>query len=148
MDGTGKFLDSLVVSPVNDGINWYLCSDFRYMRDRNDLTSIITVPIGFVTDFASIPRALWNVLPKWDIYGPAAVVHDWLYWNQGTTRDTADRILFEAMKILNVLEWKQKAIYEAVEHFGEHAWKENAANKAAGKIRMTYVPVIVTKKEA
>lgn len=40
---------------------------------------IIRVPAGFVTDFASIPRAFWVVLPPTGKYGKAAVVHDYLY---------------------------------------------------------------------
>jgi hypothetical protein len=37
-----------------------------------------TVPIGFVTDFATVPRALrWLILP-YGAYTRAAVLHDWL----------------------------------------------------------------------
>lgn len=37
-----------------------------------------TVPVGFITDFASVPRFLhWKVLP-YGAYTRAAVLHDWL----------------------------------------------------------------------
>lgn len=39
----------------------------------------IVVPIGFVTDFASIPRFLWSIYPPTGRYQRAAVLHDWLY---------------------------------------------------------------------
>ena len=46
----------------------------------------IEVAEGFETDFASVPRLLWVVLPKWGKYGNAAMVHDWLYWKQDRSR--------------------------------------------------------------
>jgi hypothetical protein len=36
----------------------------------------ITVPDGFVTDFASLPRPLWVLWPRSGAWNPAAVVHD------------------------------------------------------------------------
>jgi len=50
------------------------------------------VPAGFVTDFASTPRALWSVIPPTGRYQLAAVVHDFLYWDQGCTREQADTV--------------------------------------------------------
>jgi hypothetical protein len=38
----------------------------------------IEVPAGFVTDFASVPRACSWLIPTYGTYTPAAVVHDWL----------------------------------------------------------------------
>ena len=40
----------------------------------------------FMTDFASIPRPLWSILPQWGRYGNAAVVHDFGYWTQTRPR--------------------------------------------------------------
>lgn len=41
-------------------------------------TDTFTVPVGFVTDFATVPRFLhWLVLP-YGAYTRAAVLHDWL----------------------------------------------------------------------
>ena len=57
----------------------------------------ILVPAGFVTDFASTPRAMWSFLPPFGTYQKAAVMHDYLYWTQGCTRKQADDILWEAM---------------------------------------------------
>lgn len=36
----------------------------------------ITVPAGFVTNFANIPRILWWLWPRSGSWNPAAVVHD------------------------------------------------------------------------
>jgi hypothetical protein len=47
----------------------------------------ISVPKGFVTDFASIPQGLWSLgLSPHGQYSRAAVIHDYLYWSQGCTR--------------------------------------------------------------
>ena len=53
----------------------------------------ITVPFGFVTDFASVPRLLWSLFPPIGRYGYAAVFHDFVYWEQDAiTRKEADRV--------------------------------------------------------
>ena len=52
----------------------------------------VRVPAGFVTDFASIPRIFWSVLRPDGLYSYAAIVHDFLYWEQPVTRSAADDI--------------------------------------------------------
>ena len=52
----------------------------------------ITAPAGFETDFASVPRLFWRIVPPWGRYSPAAVVHDFLYHTGLVTRAEADRI--------------------------------------------------------
>jgi len=43
----------------------------------------VTVPAGFVTDLASVPRLLWAIVPRDGLYNGAAVVHDFLYQHRG-----------------------------------------------------------------
>jgi hypothetical protein len=70
----------------------------------------ITVPAGYITDGASIPRLLWIFLPSWGKYSRAAVVHDFLctLLDRGVphpcapTRRDADMIFFEAMGVCQV----------------------------------------------
>ncbi len=38
----------------------------------------ITVPEGFTTDLASVPRLFWSLLPPTGVYERSAVLHDWL----------------------------------------------------------------------
>jgi hypothetical protein len=100
-------------------------------------SSRITAPSGFVTDFASIPRAFWSELAPDEDYAYAAVVHDWLYWTQSTSREKADAILKAAMEELEVHPVKVALIYAGVRsHFGEAAWNGNAALKKAGEKRI------------
>ena len=60
-----RFTNILVVSPYPDGKTWYLRSDFGFDRGQEGSGDTIRVPIGFSTDFASIPRLFWAILPKW-----------------------------------------------------------------------------------
>lgn len=96
----------------------------------------VIVPTGFVTDFASIPRLFWAVLAPDDDYMLAAVVHDWLYWQQDLSREQADLALRSGMEELRIESWKTAAIYRAVRLFGQAAWDANAELKTAGERRV------------
>ena len=87
----------------------------------------ITVPIGFKTDLASIPRFFWRVLPPVGKYDAAAVVHDYLYQNNGVTRLVADDVLREAMGVLGVPTWQVGVIYAGVRVGGWKPWNDYRA---------------------
>ena len=116
-----KFTDPLDVEYV-DGRKWKLLSSFYY--DDARYQEIIEVPSNFVTDFASIPRALWSIIPPTGQYGKAAVIHDWLYQNKGKmpdkqyTRAEADLVFRDAMAVLGVGGYKRQTMYLAVRSFG------------------------------
>ena len=96
----------------------------------------VTVPTGFVTDFASIPPIFWSVLRPDGEYAYAAVVHDYLYWTQMRSREEADDILKMAMEDFEVGAVTVGAIYGAVRMAGQSAWKDNAEKKAQGEKRL------------
>jgi len=125
-----RFTEPLVVTPLPDGKTWIILNDFGYEIGEEDSGNIINVPIGTYTDFASIPRALWAVFPRWGKYGNAAVIHDWMYWDQSRSRKEADDIFLEGMEVLKVPKWKRRAIFSAVRTFGRMAWKSNQRKKA------------------
>jgi hypothetical protein len=128
-----RFTESLVVTPRSDGRTWIILSDFGYAVGSEESNDVINVPFGNFTDFASVPRILWAVLPRWGKYGNAAVIHDWLYWDQLRTRKEADDIFLEGMGVLEVGAWTKYAMYWGVRAFGWHAWSKNARKKAAGE---------------
>jgi hypothetical protein len=70
-----QFKNFVKVSSFADGENWFLVEDLHY--EIRDTGKIVIVPKGFVTDFASIPRPFWSIVPTWGKYGPPAVVHDY-----------------------------------------------------------------------
>jgi hypothetical protein len=120
--------------PFGDGQDSMVTSDLTYRIGTSEY--VITVPAGFVTDFASTPRAIWAILPPFGTYQLAAVVHDFLYWDQACTREQADDLLRAAMTESKVEPSKRDVIWQAVRRFGEGPWNENARQKAAGQPRI------------
>lgn len=88
-----------------------------------------TVPAGFITDLASIPRFFWRILPPFGRYTAAAVLHDYLYSEQFVPRDKADWVFMMSMKALNVHPIKVAAMYRAVRMFGRRAWKNKTTRQ-------------------
>ncbi|MBS0328208.1 MAG: DUF1353 domain-containing protein [Proteobacteria bacterium] len=90
----------------------------------------VTVPLGFLTDFASIPRAaLWYI----DDDDPgilfASIIHDFLYKQAGQledgrkyTREGADMVLREGMQVCGARKDQCAAVYAAVRLFGGSHW--------------------------
>jgi hypothetical protein len=127
-----QFTEALVVTPLADGKTWVILREFGYDVGEQDSGDHIAVAIGFQTDFATIPRIFWVVLPRWGRYGNATVIHDWLYWTQTRTRKVADDILLEGMGVLEVGAISKFLIYTSVRLFGSIAWYRNQADRAAG----------------
>ncbi len=112
------FTNNLIVSPLPDGCNWVLRSEYCYDVGEEGSDDRVIVPIGFVTDFASVPRFLWNIAPKTGKYTGAAVIHDYLYWEGKRSRKECDDIFLEAMTVLGVEKWKRDLMYFALRGFG------------------------------
>jgi Protein of unknown function (DUF1353) len=125
------------VVPFGDWDYWYLDGrplNWEPNAGQKTLPKV-SVPIGFVSDGASIPRLFWSALPKIGRYMYAAIVHDYLYWTQNTTRQTADTILKTAMSDSGVDPNTVGAISGAVRAGGQSAWDENKKLKQAGEKR-------------
>ena len=103
---------------------WILIEPFEYHIGSYPSIEIIRVPIGFITDFASIPRIFWPILPPDGPYGKAAVIHDYCYRTACYDRRTSDLIFLEGMDVLKVEKWKKVVIYDAVHYFGWYAWNK------------------------
>jgi hypothetical protein len=77
----------------------------KVKRETNK-TETITVPKGFVTDLASVPRAMWWLIAPFDV-ARAAIIHDLLYkvirqyrWeHQKGIKNTEDDALVKSAKI-------------------------------------------------
>lgn len=83
------------------------------------------VPVNFVTDFASVPRFFWRIVPPWGRYLRASVVHDYLYYTGEVMRKEADLTLWNIMNIDGVDWWRMQAIYWSVRAFGWIAWNKH-----------------------
>ena|ERR1700749_3277829 len=110
------------------------------LRFRSDIAGgVIVVPEGYISDLASIPRALWGLFSPDDArISLGAWVHDLLYQNKGVvfleetrdesgtriqqtnlTREACDRILaYEAMPELMADKFHQDTVYAALRMFG------------------------------
>ena len=88
----------------------------QYVTEVDGICFVI--PKNFVTDFASIPRLFWRVLPPLGRYAPAAVLHDYLYLTQRYSRRDSDRFFELAMRDLGVSWTKRKTMWLAVRLFG------------------------------
>ncbi len=117
------FLDTLVVVEISDSIFQVFGHDFRY---QSDLLGLITVPQGFFTDFASVPRFMPLAYAcLGDTAHEPAVIHDWLYYSAITDRSTADNVLLEAMKVWGMPSWRYYPIYWGVRLGGWAAWNQH-----------------------
>jgi len=115
------------------------------VRDTNK-TETITVPTGFITDLASTPRLLWNVIAPFDV-ARAAIVHDLLYkairtyrWGKGAKEEdkeliknakkASDKVFLLAMKDASprVSGWKIYSAWKAVDLFGRWSIIPNEDN--------------------
>jgi hypothetical protein len=100
---------------------------------------LIAVPNGFCTDLTSVPQLFWSYIPKTGRYAWAAIVHDYLYWTQTTTREAADKVLEQAMEDSQVSKDKLVVISTMVSQLGGSSWDANAKAKAAGDKRFLKV---------
>jgi len=124
-----------VLKPFADNRDWVLMENLNYQIGQT--STVIVVPRGFVTDFASIPQAFWSFgLSAHGRYSKAAIVHDYLYWTQGCSREQADNLLMIAMKESNVDAGQRIAIYEGVRLGGSQPWLNNADERQRGLVRI------------
>jgi hypothetical protein len=101
-------------------------------KGQEDLNPV-SVPRGFVTDFASIPRVFWSIFPKDGQYTYAAIIHDFLYWDQTIARESSDQIFKHAMQEFKVPSATIAAVHKAVRLGGQVAWDKNTKAKNAGE---------------
>lgn len=115
----GRFLSPLVLKAEGPG-EWSVQEPFRYEADTG---AIYIVPVGFVTDLASIPRI---TRPLIDINGKSrrpAVLHDWLYCLKVGTRSEADSLFLEALKSEGVGFTTRWSMYIGVRTGGWYYWR-------------------------
>lgn len=87
---------------------------------------LITVPLGFVTDFASVPRGFRWLITGHDETRKPAVLHDYLYSMAAGNRLDADRSFRLALRDTNTPAWKRELAYRAVRIGGWFVWNKYA----------------------
>ncbi len=122
-----KFLTDLVYRD-NHGETWTLTEALIY---QSDLVGRVIVPVGTVTDLASIPDFAQNLISKVGPWDRPAVIHDTLYTLGTHDRATCDKVLLEAMVADGVGVFKRNIIYYAVRLGGWKAWRDHLKERIA-----------------
>jgi hypothetical protein len=109
-----------------------LLEPLEYRVGSADSEERITVPAGFETDFASVPRIFHSFIPPLGKHGRPAIIHDFLYSTEGRgpgitrrepySRKEADDIFLEAMKVVGVPRLRRSLMYRAVRLGGGSGW--------------------------
>ena len=113
----GHFIGDLDVRLISDQKSpvWSLLAVFGYLSDTYGL---IQAPIGFTTDFMTIPR----IAGLYDELGNrgrmAGVIHDWMYQSKLFPRETCDQILREMLLIDGFTDIQAQECYIAVRAAG------------------------------
>lgn len=107
---------------------WKLLQPLVY---SSELAGMITVPAGFVTDFASVPRIPVAFLLAGDCGQEAAVIHDFLYTTHQVPRETADAVLREALLVGDEPAWRAWLMWAGVRVGGAHPWEADGQQQPA-----------------
>lgn len=118
---------------------YVLLNNISWKQKRNCCIAPVVVPEGFVTDFASVPRVFWSLFRPDGNYAYAAVVHDFLYWEQSRPKAEADLIFRLVMDELDISDFQAAILFKAVDLFGRSAWNQNAELKKHGERRVLRV---------
>ena len=155
----GKF-HNLLDAKFNPPRNWTLDTPLKFDSDtlsdegrellkycgvRVTNKNVVSVPKGYITDLASVPRFCWAFIAPFDV-ARAAVIHDILYEKINTAykgekiltkhdrekyRKVADDVFKEGMDsaVPPVPKWKILAAYNAVRVFGRWAINSSAPRR-------------------
>jgi hypothetical protein len=101
---------------VYDKNRWILLKEITAEIIPGVLT--VTVPAGFVTDLASVPRIFWNIISPHGDHIRAAIIHDYMYANQWP-KDISDSCFLIVMQRDKVNMFKRMLMHRAVKRFGD-----------------------------
>jgi hypothetical protein len=112
--------------------NWYT------VREDCEVSFIgVTIPQGFVSDFATVPRFLWSILPPHGLAQAPSVLHDYFYvehpyeglMGEKAERYFADDLFYRMLLAQKVSKWQAKAMYWAVRIFGKNRYQNHGKRK-------------------
>ena len=130
----GNFAGHALRVEYIDGIEWKvieqtILDNFRFVTNHGE---VLIPDDGFITDFASVPAFLSNIIPrtgkgKFGAYGPSCVIHDYLYVTgkidgKWVTRKYADDIFVECNNALGVSGWVTRLMYHEIRLWGSFVW--------------------------
>ncbi len=95
-----------------------------------------TVPKGFITDLASIPKMAQGIFSVDDESRMPAVLHDWLYCSKQTTREQADALFREALKRAGCSTLHTLSMWSAVRVAGWAYWNKRSGITAEDFVQL------------
>lgn len=96
----------------------YLTDKGRWRLIEPLITPEQTIPAGFETDGATVPRFLWVLVPRVGRYFRASIVHDYMYVNAIDSKARADELFLLNMQRDGVPIIKRNVMYFATIIFG------------------------------
>lgn len=139
-----SFTEPLTLTePDGDANHLIVGREFFYYLFSKDSNYRVYVPKGAITDLSSHPWFTQWLIPKFGLHNQPAVVHDHVYrtgkiqcqyedvWEEMTvSKDIADNIFLEAMKVKKVNPLRRKILYSGVRHSqtAKIVWKGHRAN--------------------
>ena len=127
----------LIVKNVGPGL-WEVMEDIEYHVGHENSEEVIIAKKGLVTDFASMPFGVRNILPKDGAWSVGSVFHDQCYRYKGIlpegyfrgpamvySQKDCDKIFDEINQIKKVSWWQRTLIYSALRMFGWISFNKN-----------------------
>lgn len=108
--------EPLEVEFLESGDKAILIKEFSYTTEQG--VSYV-VPVGFETDFATVPQFAQGIVPKIGTYTKATILHDYWYKAAINTKKWADKEFLNACIILGTPKWKAYLMYAGVRLFGK-----------------------------
>jgi len=104
---------------------WRVMAPLSFFFTWKGVAYSVDIPMGYLTDGASVPKPFHPLVGPWGSHGPAAIAHDIMceylkIWDISRTRmvdisrKDADDIFNEIMKVCGVDDEKRALIYAAV----------------------------------
>lgn len=100
------YTEKVTLCPLENGL-WSLASDMVWEIGKRDSGHAYTVPAGFITDLASIPRLARWIFDRGDArLAKAAILHDHMLVDQEFSRLTASAEFTAALLADGVPRWQ------------------------------------------
>lgn len=109
---------------------WFVERDYRIEYTRGGATTLLVVPKGMPTNFASVPWFGRIVVPVSGRLTEASVVHDFCYAGKVLSRFEADWLFLTGMKAAGVRPWRRWIAYLAVRFGGARAYRNASLAKS------------------
>lgn len=102
---------------------WYVANDVDVVIRTMGHEYAFSIPCGYLTDGATVPRVIWNIIPVWDECSESVVIHDYLCnyprvkldgCDHQIPREVVDRLFLAALEFYGVNKLKRFLMYNAV----------------------------------